>query len=627
VLWGVGNHGGGPSRVDLDRIAEYTSTSNERDVLHSTPEEYFADLNGRRNDLSRHADDLNPWGVGCYTSMIQIKQKHRQLEAAVFMLEKMASSACLQGLMEYPAQDVKEALKDLATAQFHDILPGSSIQAVEHAALRLLDHGLEICSRRKAQAFFALCTGQPKPEEGKIPIMVYNPHPYPLKGIWACEFQMPDMNWEDEFTIPHVFQNGKLLPCQPEKERSNFSADWRKRVVFEAELQPNQVTRFDCDLEVHPKRPQPNIKPENGSIRVQGDRLDVVVNCATGLLDKFAVDGVDMLHTNALRPLVMQDNEDPWGMLVKSYRDLEGGFSLMPEEEAAKFCAVRAEKIDAVRVIEDGPVRTVIEAALHYHNSAILQTYRIPKHGAEMEVEVRVHWNEKDRMLKWSVPTLLQQPQFLTQQAFGEEEQLTDGSEVCGLDWVALVTDEQALTVINDGIYGFDSADAELRLSLLRSPAYCGHPIFDRPIVQQDRYTPRIDQGERLFRFWISAGHRAERMRTIDRDALVHNEEPFTLSFFPSGEGEMPQPQLILEDDSVQLSAFKRAESLVDGDEAYVFRLFEPSGNGGGTTLRLPNFNIEQKVVLDPFEVKTFRFVPAKRVLEEVNIIEEPLET
>jgi hypothetical protein len=30
--------------------------------------------------------------------------------------------------------------------------------------------------------------------------------------------------------------------------------------------------------------------------------------------------------------------------------------------------------------------------------------YKLPKQGSEVEIEARVHWNEKDRMLKLSLP-------------------------------------------------------------------------------------------------------------------------------------------------------------------------------------------------------------------------------
>ena len=58
--------------------------------------------------------------------------------------------------------DFDEVMRSLAYSEFHDILPGSSIQNVEKTSLRLMDYGLEKLSRLKARAFFALASGQPK---------------------------------------------------------------------------------------------------------------------------------------------------------------------------------------------------------------------------------------------------------------------------------------------------------------------------------------------------------------------------------------------------------------------------------------------------------------------------------
>jgi alpha-mannosidase len=534
----------------------------------------------------------------------------------------MASTAACQGLMEYPQADINAALHDLMFAEFHDILPGSSIQPVEEASLRLIDHGLEIIARLKARAFFALAQGQPKAAKGDIPILVYNPHPYPVKTTIACEFQLADQNWEDTFTMPIVRKNGEPVPCQVEKELSNLSLDWRKRVIFNAELKPSQMNRFDCRLEILSHKPPIALEPKNGFIHFQTSELDVLINTETGLIDRYRVQGVDVVQPGALQPLVMLDNEDPWGMLVRSFREAAGKFELMSSEQGTKYSGVTADKIPSVRVIEDGPVRSVVEAVFAYGDSAICQHYKLPKQGTEMEIETRVHWNEKNRMLKLAIPTLSKKCRFLGQVAYGVAELPTNGDEAIAQKWVAVISDKDdlALTCINEGIYGSDYSEDGLRLSLLRSPAYSGHPIegTDRPIVPQDRYLPRLDQGERLFRFWINAGPVNERLTKIDHEALVKNEKPFALSFFPSGSGIMPQPGLSLSDEVTQVTAFKQSE---DG-MGWIIRLFEPTGQARSTILSIPCLSVEALIELSPFEIKTLYFDLQAKTLFETNLME-----
>jgi len=605
VLWGVGNHGGGPSKKDLQDIANLIREEKELSVFHSTPEAYVNDLAAKKEKLPLYANDLNPWAVGCYTSMHRIKQTHRRLENEYFLTEKMTAMASLMGFMSYPREQLAEALADLLTGEFHDILPGSSIQPVEKTSLRLIDHGLEILSRIKARAFFALSSGQTPGAENEIPVLIYNPHPFPVTGVFECEFQMVLENRTGTFTDVHVHQKDKMLPSQVEQERSNLNMDWRKRVVFHGTLQPGQMNRFDCQLELKQHKPEIMLKRMNDKIVFKTNDIDFVINTQTGFVDKYEIHGFNYLHENAFRPIVMQDSPDSWGESVKSFRELAGEFTLMSSEEVRLFAGLSSRTIDPVHIIEDGDVRSVIEVALKYNHSVIWQRYKLPKQGSEVEIEIRVLWNEKDKMLKFSVPTRLQNEEYVGQVAYGFHRLPMNGDEAVAQKWVAVASPEHdlALTCINDSIYGSDYKDGELRLSLLRSPAYSALPIGDREIIPQDRYIPRMDQGEHLYRFWFNAGQLKDRMEAVDREALVKNEKPVVLSFFPSGEGKSPKPSALLSDSVVQITAIKLAE---DGDDLIV-RLFEPSGRKRTTTLSIPSLSWTREITLNAFEIKTLR--------------------
>ena len=80
VLWGIGNHGGGPSRIDMTDLQQMKEETEAYEIIHSTPEAYFKELKENRASLPRHEKDLNAWAVGCYTSQVRIKKQHRLLE-------------------------------------------------------------------------------------------------------------------------------------------------------------------------------------------------------------------------------------------------------------------------------------------------------------------------------------------------------------------------------------------------------------------------------------------------------------------------------------------------------------------------------------------------------------------
>ena len=181
-LWGIGDHGGGPSKRDLDDLDALIAERRDVRIVHSTPAAYFAELGKMKINLPHREADLNPWAVGCYTSMARVKQGHRRLENELYSAEKMITTAWAQGFVPYPEAELAEAREALAFVEFHDILPGSSIPRGEDGALNTIGHGLEILSRLKAKTFFALAAGERPAREGEVP------HP----GLQSAPLQAPD---------------------------------------------------------------------------------------------------------------------------------------------------------------------------------------------------------------------------------------------------------------------------------------------------------------------------------------------------------------------------------------------------------------------------------------------------
>jgi alpha-mannosidase len=625
LLWGIGDHGGGASREDLEQLRKLCEGKSGWDVRHGIPEDYFEILSRKTEELPRHSQDLNPWAVGCYTTMALIKQKHRLLENTYYLTEKMVSHASLQGLMDYPRDELHQSLEDLLFCEFHDILPGSSIVEVEAYAIQRMDHALEILSRLKARAFFTLAKGEKRAEEGEFPIFVYNPHPYPVNEMISCEFQPQEPNFNPKvFWLPEIRDsNGKAVLHQLEKESSNISVDQRKRVVFQAELKPAQMNRFSCFLKEVKPIPIRDKRKET-PLAFKSDKTELTINPKTGWIDKYRVDGVDFLKTDSFRCLVIKDYPDPWGMKVRSFRNVLGSFNLMTKKEAVRFAGVSESELDPIRIIEDGPVRTVVEALFEYNHSSICLRYMIPKKSSEFGVEVRVLWAEKDRMLKLSVPTSFKKGDCRGQVAYGFEEFTREEEELVAQKWVGVVSSDKnyALTVINNGTYGFDFSNGELRHSLLRSAAYAAHPVDGkRPIVPPDRFEPRIDQGERVFRFWIKGGETQERLSQVDREALIKNESPMALSWFPPEKREKTLPSVSVSGDAVQVTSVKMAEE----NKWLLIRLFEPTGEERKTGVSVPCLHLSFEVKLQGFEIKTMAVDLDSKEIFEVDLMEKRL--
>ena len=591
-------------------------------IKHSSPDIYFKELGKRRDKLPRVERDLNPWAAGCYSSQIRLKQKHRELENAIYSLEKMAATASSQGLMKYPGEEIHEALCDLMTGEFHDILPGSSSEPVEETSLRLFDHRLEIVSRAKARSFFALASGQKKAKDGEIPVLVFNPHPYRVRVIVECEFNLPDFRPREEFIPIEVYKDGKRVVSQLENELCHHPCEWRKWIVFAAVLDPGVMNRFDYRLgTMRIGRPTPSLAPKQGKLRFKTADVDIIVNTKTGLIDRYRTRGVDQVKPGAFEPIVIEDSPDSWEMFERSFRNVTGRFKLMSRKDGTRYSGIRRGTVPSVRVVKEGPVRTVIEAVFSYGDSFVCQQYKLPAKGTEMEVATRVHWNEKDKMVKLSVPTPGRGQNYVGQVAFGVGDLPDNGDESVAQRWTAVVSKDgkNALTCINDGTYSSDFSSDGLRLTLLRSSSYAGHPNEQREFaLPLDRYSARMDQGVRLFRFWLNAGTKRERLRSVDREALARNEKPFALSFYPpGGSAKKPKALAVLSDSVLQLTALKQAES----GNALIARIFNPTDRPQSATLSLPTLGRKVPVKLGGYEVRTWK-IPRSGAAREVNLLE-----
>ena len=619
-LWGIGNHGGGPSKKDLDDIEVLTKEMAEKgnEIIHSTPEMYFEEVNAKR-ELPLYDKSLNPWSPGCYTSQVRVKQKYRQSENMYFMTEMMASHASLAGLMEYPEKEFAEALYDIITVQFHDMLPGSSIQPAEEMCLRMLDHALEILSRVRARAFFALASGQEKAPSDKIPVFAYNPYPYPISGDFVSEFMLWDQHWEKDFLSPVVYDSkGNILPSQCEKENSTLPLEWRKRVTFNATLQPMTLSRFECAFESIPEKPVPFLENNDTHFIFDRKNLHVEINKKTGLVDYYGKDGVNYVKPGAFALEVFDDNYDPWYMETTNWLTKVDEFKLLSPEDTQILCHTN-DPLAGVHVIESGKVRTVVEACFGYNSSRAIVRYSLSE-AYGLKIDVRIVWDEKQKLIKLNVPAAFENTECIGEHAYGREVLMKDLTENISQKYTVICNSNKAIMVADNGIYGssFDNANDSLKITLMRSPSYTAHPLPGRITMPQNRYMPYIEQGERDFSFCLEIGDRKTVLDEAPRKALQFNMAPMVLSFYPTGIGEKPASPMKLSDGVITVNTFKKAEN----GEGYIVRLFNPTEDNQTCTLELCGAKAD--ISFGKFEIKTYRFADGK--LTESNLMENLLD-
>lgn len=587
ALWGVGNHGGGPSRKDLQDIKDRLLSDESAEFIHSTPEKFFSEI----NPTQVFDSSLRISMPGCYSSMYRVKKLHAMLENELYMAEKIASVAYMSGALKtYPQNELQIATHDLLNAEFHDVLPGTSVQCGEDAGIRYLSHGMLEAERVKVKAYFALSQAQESAREGEYPIVVFNPHPYTLKDNVECEFSLADQNWSEEICshITVLDQYGNTVPYQVIKEESNLTLDWRKRIIFEATLAPMALSRYSVYIDFQDAKKVDRVADfvfDNGKKHVE-------IDPSTGLLSSYKINGVEYLK-NGFGLCSFDDNADPWAMGKNQLLRLgtnEKRFTLSKNPSGV------FEGMKSVQVVENGDIYLGIEAFFECDSTRARILYKIYKNNDDIDIDVTLFMGDINKVIKLCVPFAIKGT-LIGQSAFGTEPLFMDGRENVAQRFVALDTGDLCVALFNKGTYGSHFENDSLYMSLVRGVTYCAHPIGERELIPSDRFTKKIDQGESNFSFRLSATNRT----LLERKSDEFNFKPYALNIFPvpTSDSDICAPKIVVGGDIISMPALKKAYD----SNAIIFRLLNNSDSDVKSFIKVNDATLD--LDFGKYEVKT----------------------
>lgn len=596
--WGVGNHGGGPSRKDLEDINTFIKESKEVKVIHSDPDTFFNEINPK--DV--FSGSLIPCMAGCYTSMANLKQKYRRLENELLFTEKICSIAALKGLIEYPEKTFREATEDMLNIQFHDILPGDMIVAGEENGLNYARHGLHILNQARADALYALIKGSKPAENNTYPIFVLNPKTYDSEQYIECDMSIiPTDHFTDKdgklsYLVIYDEEGNKVL-SQNIKESSNISIDWRKCVAFKAKLKPLSVTRFTAKTEI---RDAPEY-PINKDVVIKNDNYKIKISSKSGLIEEFSVNGKKYINGPTFIPYMYDDYEDPWGM---NYTHV--GWNPTPFSKMEKPNAV-FDKLQSFEVFEDGDLFTACEAFFEHGYTRMRVGYRVYKTEPRIDVEVKVFPNEANKAIKLHIPCSTDE--IIGEQMFGKEPLFLDGRECISHNYLAIkLGKDEYLEIIKPSNYASSYKDGVLALTLLRTATYCAHPIPERQLIRNNIYIDKVDEGQRNFYFSIQISNE----RDLKHRADLFVEKPYCLNIFPTIDTTKDNGLTIhTENPKITTVTIKKAVQ----ENGYLFRMQNSSNNIEKDELFVGETSI--KLTFSKYEVKTILYKDG--LLEEID--------
>jgi alpha-mannosidase len=591
-IYGVGDHGGGPTRRDIANAQAFDKLPEFPTIRFGSAEGYFASVAPDAAEYPVFTGERQFAFEGCYTSIARVKEGNRQGENLLQSAETLAALMRPYG-MAYPAADIYDAWYTLAYNQFHDILCGSAInesnresvgaydvarakaQAVQYAGLRYLAARVpaEAGRGQPLVVFNALGAARTDVVEAEVFSHVNPPSarlrgwdfasPHPSLTSWGKPVEPLDVGQGPYATVALTDAAGAALDAQV-IDGKLFPNGYRLKVRFLAKDVPA------CGHRLYYVRPETPAKPRAETLTVKGTAIEtpllsVKVDPKTGLLTRLYDKRrkVDVLAKGKPANLLKVYMEEPHPM---------SAWNIGPISKTHELT-----KADAVRVIEAGPVRAVIEVWRTWGRSTFIQRIIVHRDLPRVDFELDARWFELGGpdhdapMLRVAFPLNVKGGKFFCDTPFAAVQRPTDGREVPAQKWTDLSGPSGGAALLNDSKYGHRCDGNTLEMTLLRS-GYDPDPYPDLG-MHLIRYSLLPHKGN-----W-QAGGAAQAGAGFNVPLLAVETPPAQGGDLPSGTG-----LLSVGPENLILSAVKKAE---DGD-ACVVRFHEAYGKATNAVVKLP---------------------------------------
>lgn len=423
--FGHGDGGGGPTKEMLEtqrRLAKGlpgvppTKMGLLLPFLKEIQDEFDASCIKNRNTPTWVGELYLERHRGTYTSMAVIKRLNRKCE---FLLEKAEALSYIgfQNGMPYDQENLFNNWTTVLHNQFHDIIPGSSIEEVYDYALEDYRNVMDYCNNSIENSIvnitnnLSTCGG----------IFVYNSLGFPCEGPLIID----GVTYETSEKIP--------------------AFGWK--VI-------SKIQKDNC------------VKTSNRSIENDFYYLEVDDSGRiVSLKDKKNNRDVFKNGTFGDEMQVFEDNpheNDNWEICEYYNRKMR----------------VLDDKAEIEKAV-DG-TRSGLRITKRYHNSTIVQTIWLYSVGRRIDFENEIDWHEQHQLVKFAFPFDLNTNEATYEIQYGHITRPTHSNtswdeakfEVPGHKWVDVSENGYGISLINDCKYGYSADGSTLKLTVLKCGTY-----------------------------------------------------------------------------------------------------------------------------------------------------------
>lgn len=598
-LFGVGDHGGGPTRDMLDQADHWIAAGKQPDsavptMRYGTAQKYFSDVETHLNPDSPvwnydriakgysapAASASGAMGVptwkdelyfeyhrGVFTTQAAHKRNNRTSETATLDAEKLASFAWLNG-NPYPAAELTDNWKKITFNQFHDLAAGSGIAVIYRDAQkdytevfrsdRDIDHSsLDIISARIDTRV-----------KGDAPILLFNSLAWPRSETATLSVQLPqaatglrlldaqnrpllsqvissDQETHEFTVIAHVDVPAlgyAVIHAEPAEDKAGDKGGVAGRGLSLNETATNFVVT-------------------NEHLKLTIDRKNGCITSLVGLPEN-----IESIAAGAC------------GNQLQTFVDTPKQYDAWNIDPGTLDHETPITQLDSIAVVADGALRKTVRIARSWQSSKFVQNISLDAGDDEVKVVNDIDWHETHVLLKAAFPLAATSAKATYEIPYGSIERPTTRNnswekakfEVPALRWADLGDAKQGLSLINDSKYGYDAAGNTLRLTLLRSPTWPD---------------PDADRGHQHFTYALypHAGS-WKAAETVHRGYELNDPIAATQVLAHAGSMRAEHSFATVENKNVTLTAVKKAED----SDALVFRMYEWAGTPTEVMLHVP---------------------------------------
>jgi alpha-mannosidase len=585
-LYGIGDHGGGPTRAILDEGVHWMQP--DKVVPRSkfgTAQSYFTSVE------SKLATDSPVWDYesiakgykapetptdgqiaiptwksemyfeyhrGVMTTQANHKRNMRDSEEQAINAEKYASLAWLEG-KPYPGNELTEAWKKITFNDFHDLAAGSGIGVIYKEAQKDFDDVRWATNEISEQALKTISAGVDTQAPGGVPVMVLNPLAWERSGTVTVDVQLPSASAGGVSVLDAM---NHVVPSQLLKSDAHTN-------TYSLLIKANGVPSLGYKVlhVVAGTKPFPTDLKAEG-LTLENSALKVIVDkdtgCITSLYDKKS-------HFEALAP-------GACGNQLQTFKDLPKDYDAWNIDPGTLDHFTSIDKADSVELVEKGPLQSAIRVTHNWQSSKFVQDITLDAGSDQVDVVNDFNWHETHVLLKAAFPLAATSNKATYEVPYGSIERATTRNnsweqaqfEVPALRWADLGDAQHGFSLINNSKYGYDDKDNVLRISLLRSPIWPD---------------PDADRGHHHFTYALYPHGGDWKQALTVRHGYEYNYQLHAMQV-EAHSGSLPAQfaYVTVKPENVVLTALKKAED----SNALIFRVYEWAGKSGDVEIHVP---------------------------------------